>query len=772
MTLRWMKTSMTLRIALVLAVFFGMASCTPFWKQKANLRSMDIERAEEPAPEESPPPTPKPTPIRTPITIALEDTSSETNAPAALPPTAPAPLLKEGIADEPAMLNFEDTPIRDVLHAFSEQLGINYILGKGIGGTVTIQFWDEVPQSALHDILMVILEMNGLTLVKSGEAYLVLPIKDAQKRPIDTFIPEEYQREYGITDNIRKIDAFHGRDIPVTQIIPLEYLSPSDVQSVIKTFLSPNAQVMARDDTNILILTEIESNLKRVLKIIEIIDVDTSTGDRMEIYPIQYTEVSEVSNILERILTARKRYTSGTGGRKKKGRSSSGAEDALLIIPDERSNSLIMFGNEKDLAFAHELISKLDVDIYVSQQTYIYYVNHAKAGELAGTLQSVYGARLGTGSGRSSTQKRQPSKRPKKTSPRNPFKRSSDVETAAVKNVETIPGGDTLEGEINIVADERTNALIIVTASVNWPFIRKTIEALDIMPKQVLIEVMIAEITLDNSTQFGLQWTLKNQGSVDIGGRKYYFDGLAMNNMEMLSGAVGFTYSLFESSRLTSLLKAYGNDSRLRILSSPHIISSDNTEARIDIGQEVPVVTSETGHWGDSGSITTDDIRRTIEYRSTGVILTVTPHISENRFVNLDISQEVSEAAQNQLGGTSSPVIIKRSANTSVVVKDAQSLVLGGMISTRDDLARQGIPWASKIPVIGWLFGTRASRAGSTELIILITPYVIMSPEEADLITNRVGERMESLKHSIRSKVTDKATKKKKKAKEKRWWEK
>ncbi len=181
------------------------------------------------------------------------------------------------------------------------------------------------------------------------------------------------------------------------------------------------------------------------------------------------------------------------------------------------------------------------------------------------------------------------------------------------------------------------------------------------------------------------------------------------------------------------MLNAYAKASKLNIISRPHIIATNNKEAKIDVGEEVPIITTQT-RAGDGDN--TENIDQTIEYRSTGIILTVTPHINENREVTLDVTQEVSEAQQNLLGGTDSPIILKRSAKTSMVVRDNETLIIGGLIQETKERSREGIPFLSRIPLLGYLFGTTKDTVTKTELVILMTPRVISTSEEGKRLTD------------------------------------
>jgi len=299
-------------------------------------------------------------------------------------------------------------------------------------------------------------------------------------------------------------------------------------------------------------------------------------------------------------------------------------------------------------------------------------------------------------------------------------------------------GDADLQGEVSIVADERTNSLIIVTAPVNYPYLLETIKKLDIMPKQVLIEVLIADVTLDESSELGVTWELRGQGDIDVGGDRYHFDGTASSGRGQELGSTGFLYQLYESSRFEALISAKANENKLEILSSPHVMVANNMEATIDVGKDVPVVTRQTENASDNNNVT-----QTIEYRNTGILLSVTPHINSAKFVNLEISQEVSNISETALAGISSPVIEKRKATTTVMVANNQTIVIGGLISRTKNPSREGVPWLYRIPLLKYLFGKHKYTERASELLIFITPHVVNSPEEAFDISQRMENKID-----------------------------
>jgi len=330
-----------------------------------------------------------------------------------------------------------------------------------------------------------------------------------------------------------------------------------------------------------------------------------------------------------------------------------------------------------------------------------------------------------------------------------------------------------VEGQVKVIADEPNNALVITTFPRNWPLIEDTIRRLDRTPKQVLIEVLVAELALTDENRLGLEWTLRTQRDVRIGGQTYNVGSVSridvgppsalpgqpptptLPNLPVLVPATaGFTFFLFETDRFLGLLNLYANYGQLTVLSSPTILTSENKKAVINVSNSVPIVTqqvvSQTGTTATQPQqAPTNVLTQNVEYRDAGIVLTVTPRISDKRVVALDVKQTVN-AVGDPRPPSGSPDIIKREAETSVVLRDNQTLVLGGLIQTRRSSSREGIPLLSKIPVIGWLFGRTADRIERTELLLLITPRVIGDPSEGQDVYEQVRSQRPGLERDLR----------------------
>jgi general secretion pathway protein D len=336
-----------------------------------------------------------------------------------------------------------------------------------------------------------------------------------------------------------------------------------------------------------------------------------------------------------------------------------------------------------------------------------------------------------------------------------------------------------VEGQVKVVADEPNNALIVTTFPRNWPLIEDTIRKLDRTPKQVLIEVLVAEVGLTDENRLGIEWAIRSQRDVSVGGTPYNVGSVAKVDVGPLStlpggqtapslpgvaaaaaapATAGFSLLLFETDRFLGLLNLYASYGQLTVLSSPTIMTSENKKAVINVSNSVPIVTQQvvtpvTPTAGQptpaTPSVVSGTFTQSVEYRDAGIILTVTPRISDKRVVALDVKQTVNDVGDPR-PPSFSPDIIKREAETSVVLRDNQTLVLGGLIRTRRTSTKQGIPWLSKIPIVGFLFGATADRIERTELLLLITPRVIGDPSEGQEIYQQVRGQRPGLERDLR----------------------
>lgn len=540
------------------------------------------------------------------------------------------------------------------------------------------------------------------------------------------------------------------QDGQIIQIIPLNYVTVDSMKVVITPLLSKLGKLFTVPNKNNLIVFDIANNIRQILEIISILDVNSLDKLQVKLFPLEFSDANEIAEILVEIF--------GSLGYTGKGETT-----VLKFLPLERLNSLLIVSHFPKLLPNIEFwISKLDKPAMegLEERTYIYYVQNAKADALAGILTSLYqnlydkkkeekGRKFRTAQSRTRKDKIAYLKKEKKGIKigkpgvkKENLTKTNDRLSVKIKNVPS----EEITGEILIIPDMFTNALIIHTLPRNYPSILHTIKQLDLMPLQVLIEVLVVELAIDDQTRAGFDWAFKNDniavGSLPSAQTLNVGSALGESATALLSH--GFSI-LRNTKRVATLFQALAEDSKLNVLSNPILITSENMPASITITDDIPIETT-TITSPTAGQPLTET---TIQYKSVGIKLNITPLINKERFVNLLISQEISNV--NEAASFSQPAFFTRTTNTNVVVKDKQTLVIGGLMSKTKSLTNSGIPILKDIPFFGHLFKSWSTRTRKNELMIFITPHVIANVSEANDITQSFQSKLIDLLPAIKS---------------------
>jgi general secretion pathway protein D len=718
-----------------------------------------------PLPETVRPPVP-------PLSIGPRPPQEPTAAAEAAPPTPPtppppsAPPVPPGQRGRFVVLNFDNADIETVVHAASEILGFNYVLAPDVRGKVTVQTSGRIPHEDVFGVLLAILEVHGFTAVKSGNLYKIVRIEGARERAVPTIVGAD-------------ADPNRSPDEVITQIIPVRSSSVGDLSTLLRPLISTRGTLIAHRETNVLIITDTASNVKRLLDIVRTVDVEVGV-DELLIIQVRYADAADLATVLNQLFSAGRlrRLAPGAApvppaptpapGAQRPAPTpgaapgeAAGTERAPLILAERRSNSLIIHARKPDLEMLRRLISQLDVDIYGGRRVFIYYAENAKAKDLAATLNAIYGARETV-----ATAAPTPTTTPRRAGePAPPPPPPPTTAPGAPIGAPGILGGDasSIEGQVRFIADETTNAIIVTTFPRNWSEIEATIKQLDRMPRQVLIEVLVAEITLSDDLRLGVDWALKegsfrlaqqsiNPSSANILTPPFPIPPAAGPGIALPGG--GLTAFAFAADKFFAMLNTLASEGRANVLSNPHVMTSENKKAVINVSDSIPIVTSQQVPIG--GTTTQTEVNtasvigtQSVEYRDAGVILTVTPRIGEMGTVALDVKQEVNDIG-NPEPPTGSRRIIKREAETSVVLVNNQTLVLGGLIRERRAIEDRGIPFLKNIPLLGFLFGAKVNTTTKTELLLLITPRVIGTALDAARITEQMRRTTPELEDTMR----------------------
>ncbi len=451
----------------------------------------------------------------------------------------------------------------------------------------------------------------------------------------------------------------------------------------------------------------------------------------LQIVPLRFIKSSEMVKVLTPFLSA-----------------------TALIVDVPSINYIIIVDTDSNVRRLLQLAEIFDNEGLLKRtpRVFVHPVQNTKAKELASLLQQIFlGAKPDAAAPTSPT----PTPSPVPT-PRQP---GAPIPVPAPAIVKVPTGEEAIVSDITrIIPDDSTNSLIILSTPDDYLTITQTIKLVDVVPRQVVIEALVASVTLDDSLSLGIQWSLKKafgegfKGFVGFGGDKFFAkdkDGNLTVPTDPLP-TPGLSFFAAKGDEVKVFIDALVTANKANILSSPHLIVSDNREARIQVGRQVPIATSVT-----TGTTTDDAQTAQIQYKDVGTILKVKPSINEGGLVSLEVTQEVSDASptKDPVLGTTQFVIGKNEVSTNLVVQDGQTIVIGGLISEKIDFVRSGIPLLSNIPVLGYLFGHTTDTKNKQELIILLTPRVIKNQADARSITREYVEMLKGVHEDIEIRV-------------------
>ena len=612
-------------------------------------------------------------------------------------------------------LNFEGTELYDVITTFCELLKIDYVIEGNVEGKVTLQTFNKIPVEDLYSVLEQILALNNVAVVRSGNFYRFLQAPDAAKKPMSIHIGDDPN----IPDKERMI----------IQIIPLQHISVESMKKIISPLLTTNASFIEIPETNNLMMIEMAYNVRRIIKVVQALDIDKLASSDIQLYKLRNADSEVLVQELEEVFSSMG-YKEALG-------------DSLSFLSLSRLNSvLVVNAFDKILPTIEFWINRLDQPISEGDvSTFVYYVQNGDAIALAGLLNGIFqdqgesaNTTPNTSAGSTAT-----------------TKIKANVSGAATTSTSTNPVVQTtdglsndFEGEIIILPDPDTNSLIIRTSPRNYPAILALIDKLDLFPQQVLIEVLIVDLDIDESTAAGLEiafqgfagsTTVKGGSSSSTTKAGTLGTALGAGTASLLAGG---SFIIGDPDKLIAQLKLFASDSKTNILSNPILVTSDNKAATISITNEIPIE-QEAQVPSGGGSVVTS----TVEFRSVGIKLDITPKINADNYITLKISQEISSRGAD-VGNQ--PSFNTRLVNTEVVLKDNQVLVMGGLMQTTTTDTVSGIPILKDLPYIGKLFGSESTSLNKTELMIFITPHVISNSEDSEFVTRQFKKRLSNLK--------------------------
>jgi len=617
------------------------------------------------------------------------------------------------VSPENFTVNLVNASIESAAKAIlGDVLKLNYAIGPGLTGTITIQTSMPVSGLELMQLFQEALATNGAAVVKTGTLYRV----DTAERARNSLS--------GIQIGTNGADAGIGSGL---RVVPLKYVAATEMQRILEPMVGKSIIVGADDGRNILTLAGTGQEIATVLDTISIFDVDAMKGMSFAVIPVRSAQPDAIAEELKNVF--------GSGGSK----------GMIRILPNNRLRSILIASRQQDyLTRAEMWVRRLDSRAQGQEKhLYTYKVQNRSAKELVSIVNNMFS---------STQQSTAPS--PRNVAPR--YVEASLQSSGSDSSGQGVPLNDpsgqipqdavtyepgateaqpsdsqtsALLERVRVAADEGNNSLLVLTAPSDYRRVLPIIQNLDVSPRQVLIEATIAEVGLVNDLKFGVRWYFQHRNS------QYMFTDQAAKLFG--SSFPGFSYAL-NLSDVQVTLDALNKVSTVNIVSAPSLMVLDNRTATLQVGDQVPIVTQAATGIQDPGA----PIVNSVEYRDTGVIMQITPHISDNGRVLLDISQEVSSVAKTTTSQIDSPTIKQRKVKTSVVVDDGQVLTLGGIIQNQTDRGSTKVPILGDIPILGNAFKSKTNSIGRTELIILLTPRVVHDAQQARDATEEYRNRL------------------------------
>jgi general secretion pathway protein D len=655
-----------------------------------------------PATQPPPAPAPAPVPAQAPVAQAPPP-AAPAAAPAPQPQAPPASQATDDVV--PISLDLDNTDIYQVIKILAETLKLNYIIDPTIKGTVNIHTSGNLKRSDLLPLLETLLKMNGATMVKIGSFYHIVPVTTALRQPLQ----------------VQGANAVSGDDQIVIQVVRMKFVSAAEMARLLTPYLGEGANILTHDSDNILLLSERRSNLRKLLELIDVFDSKAFQGDRVRLFPVKSSVVRDLVSDLKLVFAG---YGFGENG------------SAMRFVALERMNAVLAITTNQELfSQVEQWIERLDQPLpSAGLRNYVYKMKNTKATDIQTVLLNLYAPqaqRPATPGAPGQPAPQQPPFQPS-TTPFSLPSQTPDVISAAVGN-----------NGIKIISDVVNNFLIIQATPQDWIQIERTLEQLDVLPRQVLIDAQIYEVTLDESLNIGLSATLQNRGTLANPQTTASFAGSPPGLAIQTFGFVGRTREL------VAFLNSAENRSRVRTVSAPSVLVKDNMVADFTVGADIPVPTSSAiagGVQSNGSSVFT----QTISFRSVGVLLRVRPQINDSGTLTLEVSQEVSQASANTTSSIAAPEIGRSAVNSTIVVENNQTIAIGGFIRENKDVSRSRLPLLGRIPGIGVMFGNTDTSSSRTELVVLITPHVVRTRDELESASDELKGRLREVQKLIK----------------------
>ncbi|MEW6427398.1 MAG: type II secretion system secretin GspD [Thermodesulfobacteriota bacterium] len=628
-------------------------------------------------------------------------------------------------------VDFKDIELVDLIRAISELTGRNFIYDDNVRGKATIISSQPISRDEAYQVFLSVLNVKGFTVVPSGGFDKIVPTVTARESNLPTVQAEG--------------DPARGEQY-VTRLIPLEHVKAGEVATtVLAPLVAKTGNVVAYAPTNTLIITDSAANIERMAQILHRLDAGTA-ADTLEILPLAHVSAEEMAKLVDQFI-GQKTFTDT--GRRGGAAAEGGAADAARVIPFRTANALVVLAGKDDMATIRTLVARLDQPASGHRASiHVYFLEHADAETLARTLNEIL-----TG-----------------------FRKSDRSQDGGGGRAVQVQGqlADSLQS-VSITPDKPTNSLVISCIPEEYQVVREIVQQLDIKRKQVYVEALILELSMDATEKLGASL----QGAVDLGSDSALFGrtGLNTDNVKidaenplasaingiMLGGIfnpitiAGPDGTEITVPALSALIDLSKTDSGINILSAPRLLTSDNEEAEIIVGSNVPIITSRLTNAVGAATDTSTGLATSVAVERKDVALTLrfTPQItSAGDLVRLSVYQEITDVAEasSNVGNPEQvgPTFTKRLIRNTVVPKNHQTIVLGGLIGTNVSERVTKVPLLGDVPVLGWLFKSKSTVASKTNLLVFITPHILASEEDVSAVTRKARDAMNDFRDKVK----------------------
>lgn len=633
-------------------------------------------------------------------------------------------LDKNYSIEKTVYMRFEKASIDQVLDYVAKVSGLTIVKDTDLSGEITILTDKNVSLEDAITILNSALAVKGFTAIQTGKVLKVVALENAKTSEVPVIVGSDPKK-------ISPGDEF------ITYVMPLSFADAAEMKKDLSSLISKRGDMSANSRTNTIILTETASIVKRLAEIISSMDQPQVSSSQVRVFLLRNADATKLKTALNDIFKQDSSTASQTtgGGFFRRfmppgmpgGNESDNAQisqtdlqqsrirTAVKFSVDERTNSIIVSAPSSDMEVIAQLIKELDKDATVQESVLIVHLKHGNAASLASMITKLLQT-TGT-SGQTSS-----SSRTSRNNQFSPF-------TMAAAEAST----GSISGEVNVQADTTTNSLVFLASPRYFERLKQMVEELDYARPQVMVEVVIAERTINDDSQLGAEWSILTTSG------KLFGNVLtsALTTSFTLSDTItqGFKYSV-TNQNIQAVIQALKTNTKLNILSTPRILTSDNSSATIKVGEKVPFLTSR--QVTDTGSV-----YNSYEYQDVGIDLTVTPHINPDGYVSMSVNPSISKI--EEITYYDAPVIANREATTEVMVRDGETVIIGGLM--KDDLTESTskVPLVGDIPLVGKLFQYKSSKKEKTELLVFLTPKVVRNAEEFKNLSAPDKERLDNV---------------------------